>query len=107
MSAEVLAAGLFPPIGDENWNKEINWQPIPVHTIPLTQEKLLAWNIPCPRLIYLLEKYRTSSEYLAVVEKYREKIKKWEQHSGKLLEKVVDVFYLHDTLFVENRKGLT
>lgn len=32
MSAQVLASALFPPSGDQIWNDELLWQPIPVHT---------------------------------------------------------------------------
>lgn len=100
ISAKAVATGLFPPIGDEVS------KPVPIHTVPLNQEKLLAWNIPCPRFNFLYEQYRTSPEYLAVIEKYKQKIEKWEQYSGKSLENLADVFFLHDTLFVENRVGL-
>uniref|UniRef100_A0A8C6Y2T1 acid phosphatase n=1 Tax=Naja naja TaxID=35670 RepID=A0A8C6Y2T1_NAJNA len=39
MSAEVVLAGLFPPSAEEEWNPDIHWQPIPVHTVPLSEEK--------------------------------------------------------------------
>uniref|UniRef100_A0A670YVA4 acid phosphatase n=1 Tax=Pseudonaja textilis TaxID=8673 RepID=A0A670YVA4_PSETE len=41
MSAEVVLAGLFPPSAEEEWNPDIHWQPIPVHTMPLSEEKSL------------------------------------------------------------------
>lgn len=106
MSAQVLAAGLFPPIDDEVWNKFIQWQPIPVHSIPLTQEKLLARKMPCPRFDFLIDAYRSSPEYMSIIEKYRQDIDEWEKRSGKILEKLVDIMFLYDTLLVENRKGL-
>uniref|UniRef100_A0A670JLI6 acid phosphatase n=1 Tax=Podarcis muralis TaxID=64176 RepID=A0A670JLI6_PODMU len=39
MSAEANLAGLFPPKGNQIWNKEILWQPIPVHTVPRSDDK--------------------------------------------------------------------
>lgn len=33
MSAQANLAGLFPPTGDQVWNPDIRWQPIPVHPL--------------------------------------------------------------------------
>lgn len=40
MSAEANLAGLFPPDGTQRFNPNISWQPIPVHTVPLTEDRV-------------------------------------------------------------------
>ena len=36
--AYTLLAGLYPPQGFQQWDPQINWQPIPVHTKPVEEE---------------------------------------------------------------------
>lgn len=106
MCAQLLAAGLFPPIGEQVWNNDINWQPIPIHTIPLNKEQLLTLMIPCPRFYYLFEEYKTSPEYKSVLQQYNSLIEHWKKESGQTLRTLADIFFLYDTLYVEHRKGL-
>uniref|UniRef100_A0A8C9KKC5 Lysosomal acid phosphatase n=1 Tax=Panthera tigris altaica TaxID=74533 RepID=A0A8C9KKC5_PANTA len=40
MSAEANLAGLFPPNGIQRFNPNISWQPIPVHTVPITEDRV-------------------------------------------------------------------
>ncbi|XP_013924156.1 PREDICTED: prostatic acid phosphatase-like [Thamnophis sirtalis] len=59
MSAEGVLAGLFPPLKEEEWNPDIHWQPIPVHTVPLSEEKLLIYPIyKCPEFKRLLQQFK-------------------------------------------------
>uniref|UniRef100_A0A452QFR4 Lysosomal acid phosphatase n=1 Tax=Ursus americanus TaxID=9643 RepID=A0A452QFR4_URSAM len=39
MSAEANLAGLFPPNGMQRFNPNISWQPIPVHTVPIAEDR--------------------------------------------------------------------
>ena len=40
MSAEANLAGLYPPEGVQVFNPNISWQPIPVHTVPDSAERV-------------------------------------------------------------------
>lgn len=40
MSAEANLAGLYPPEGLQVFNPNISWQPIPVHTVPDSVERV-------------------------------------------------------------------
>lgn len=39
MSAQLNLAGLYPPIGEDKWG-DLNWQPIPVHTVQIKNENV-------------------------------------------------------------------
>ncbi|KAK3593233.1 hypothetical protein CHS0354_012313 [Potamilus streckersoni] len=48
MSADCVLAGLFPPDPAQEWSQTLNWQPIPVHTIPVNEDYLLSTESVCP-----------------------------------------------------------
>lgn len=44
MSAQSVLAGLFTPEKpDEIWNKEVNWQPVPVYTLAKDQDTVITF----------------------------------------------------------------
>ena len=40
MSTEAALAALYPPSGHQVWNEDIPWQPIPVHTVPKSMDRV-------------------------------------------------------------------
>uniref|UniRef100_A0A8C8E7M3 acid phosphatase n=1 Tax=Otus sunia TaxID=257818 RepID=A0A8C8E7M3_9STRI len=55
MSAQASLAGLYPPTQGQIWNPRILWQPIPVHTVPLSHDNLLYLPFShCPKYNELL-----------------------------------------------------
>jgi lysosomal acid phosphatase len=45
MSAGSNLAGLYPPEGAQIWNENINWQPIPIHTVPEIKDEVIIYSI--------------------------------------------------------------
>lgn len=104
MSALCTAAGLFPPTGEEVWNDELNWQPIPIHTIPLHEDYLLNSFVNCARFDQLFKQRLDSKELKALMDQHRTLIEFMERNSGMALAKVNDVWNLYSGIVIENRK---
>ncbi|XP_015263064.1 PREDICTED: prostatic acid phosphatase-like [Gekko japonicus] len=71
MSAQSNLAGLFPPTGGQVWNQRIAWQPVPVHTLPRKQDRLLYYPIlDCPRFLKLLKETMDSGAFKLKLKDY-------------------------------------
>ncbi|KAG5866729.1 hypothetical protein JTB14_009789 [Gonioctena quinquepunctata] len=55
MSAAANLAGLFPPKGNQLWNPDLPWMPIPIHMIPRKDDPWIGGRKPCPRYKSLLD----------------------------------------------------
>lgn len=64
MSAQCNLAGLYPPEDEQIWNEDLLWQPIPVHSMPVTTDRLIAGGVTssCPAYQNAYNAYLASSE---------------------------------------------
>ncbi|XP_060570173.1 prostatic acid phosphatase-like [Ruditapes philippinarum] len=90
MSAYSVLSGLFPPgQNDSVWNHNLNWKPIPVHTVPLEEDYLLRMNLSCPvyntarnndpqRKLFMQQIMDEFSEFYSYVSKYTGESNTWD-----------------------------
>uniref|UniRef100_A0A8C1IJJ9 Lysosomal acid phosphatase n=1 Tax=Cyprinus carpio TaxID=7962 RepID=A0A8C1IJJ9_CYPCA len=98
MSAEANLAGMFPPNGSEEFNPDLKWQPIPVHTVPVDKEKLLSFPLEdCPRYTQLM-----NDIFLNMTETY----KMVRNKTGLEKANIETIWSLYDTLFCEAKHGM-
>ncbi|XP_066485262.1 prostatic acid phosphatase-like [Tiliqua scincoides] len=113
MSAQSKLAGLFPPAGDQIWNPEILWQPIPVHVVPRAYSPKLRFPMfGCQRYLELLRETMYSTEFQAKIQPYEEFLKEIAVYAGYKFDtfKCLDSFQiwtLQDTLFCESIHNFT
>ncbi|XP_072448027.1 lysosomal acid phosphatase-like isoform X1 [Chiloscyllium punctatum] len=107
MSAQADLAGLYPPHGHQIFQPDLNWQPIPVHTVPLKDEKLLKFPLSnCPRYEKLLNE---SLNNKIIEETMKENQDFFDMLSEKSNLKVMfnNVWKLYDTLLCEKIHNFT
>lgn len=107
MSAEANMAGFFPPHGNQVWNENIRWQPIPVHTIPEEEDYILHAKTACDRYEYEMANYLIEDDrFNKTIESYRPYIDNIKENSGMNEMTIFDLEHnIYDTLSVEHLKG--
>ena len=105
MSAESNLAGLFPPDGSQVWDRDIKWQPVPIHTVPEVLDGILAAKRPCARYNQAAKKYQSSPEFQALLQKYQPLFKYLEKNSGSPIRTLDQAQYLYNTLWIETLKN--
>jgi lysosomal acid phosphatase len=70
MSAQANLVGFYPPKANDLWNENLPWQPIPVHSIPETEDNYLQVTKSCPAYDRELEKLFETKEFRLLEEEY-------------------------------------
>ncbi|KAM6101712.1 prostatic acid phosphatase-like [Theristicus caerulescens] len=113
MSAQTYLAGLFPPTGSQIWNPELLWQPIPVHILQKSTDRMLHFPLPdCPHFEELQNETQTSSEFQSRIQPYMDFLQTMAVNTGLELNnlKKLDNFQLwntYDTLHCETIHNYT
>uniref|UniRef100_A0A1A8G0L8 Lysosomal acid phosphatase n=1 Tax=Nothobranchius korthausae TaxID=1143690 RepID=A0A1A8G0L8_9TELE len=108
MSAEANLAGLYPPSGQQIFMPSLKWQPIPVHTVPMSEERLLSFPLgDCPRYQQLMNETEHSAEFINVTTTYQDLIELVRNKSGLRTATAETVWSVYDTLFCESRHNFS
>ncbi|XP_054566125.1 testicular acid phosphatase isoform X2 [Eptesicus fuscus] len=106
-SAQANLAGLFPEAGPGR--PEAAWRPIPVHTVPVTEDKLLRFPTrSCPRYHELLREATEAAEYQTALEGWTDFLAHLENCTGLSLvgEPLRRAWKVLDTLMCQRAHGL-
>lgn len=103
MSALCNAAGLFSPSDEQIWKQDMEWQPVPIHTIPLDEDNLVYQANTCERSTQLTDEYFDRPE---IIQKYYGLMKYLEKKSGSKMQNPIDVHVVFDPIYIEHFRGL-
>jgi lysosomal acid phosphatase len=129
MSALSNLAGFYPPKGQQIWEKEINWQPIPVHTIPEKADavrgfntfshcamhsiffshpsQILAAKKNCPTYEYTLRKLKESDEYQKFNKKHKSLYEYITLNTGRVVNSMEGLQMIYNCLYIEEMNNKT
>lgn len=96
MSAQASLAGLYPLTQGQIWNPRILWQPIPVHTVPLSHDNVsINWGICFPLSIRKISKmrWRSRKKGSVITKKGISSYKHWAKMTNNLSRNIVKIFH--------------
>lgn len=102
-SAQCQLAGMYPPRGFQVWNKDIAWQPIPVHTTPRPNDTLIRPMDKCPRLNEIRKQRENSVAYKAEVDKNMELLQNVSFYAGMNLS-FDNLWWITDCILSEQKE---
>lgn len=107
MSAAANLIGFFPTESDQMWTEEIQWRPIPIHTVPIHLDHIVSLERPCAKYDKALKDIFNSKEMKKAQSKVDRYFKMISEHSGYKNASIGDVYLVWDTLNVQRLQNLT
>lgn len=107
MSAESNLAGLYPPVQSDVWDPAIQWQPIPVHTVPEELDAVLAAKKSCSAFDKELKKYKQTEEFQAYNKSLEPLYQYVTEHSGRHIDSLTTAQNIYSCLHIEDLNNFT
>ncbi|KAJ8961914.1 hypothetical protein NQ318_021533, partial [Aromia moschata] len=105
MSAASNLAGLYPPEGDQVWNEDIDWQPIPIFP---AEPAVISPLSDCSRYSTVLSDVIANDDYFVKLNtQYAELYEYLTNNSGTTVSTVMSAASIYDTLLIEDRQNFT
>ncbi|KAK0087794.1 hypothetical protein PV326_005040 [Microctonus aethiopoides] len=101
-TAQLVAAGIFPPIDDQIWNAKLPWIPIPIHSQPMDEDILNYSMAVCEN--YRIDRRKSEEEMsriFAVMEDVQNLFNFLSIHTGVNYTRAVQVWILYHQLFAQ------
>lgn len=100
-SAEANLAGFF----SRDINSNCEQKSVPIHTVPIEEEYLLAAEKECKHFDYLMIEYEKTSEYQRLFMDHEPLITHLEKTLNISFRTITDLVNLYDALLIERIKG--
>ncbi|KAG5877250.1 hypothetical protein JTB14_019628 [Gonioctena quinquepunctata] len=105
MSAQSNLLGLYPPEGDDIWNENVLWQPIPVHP---SDENITSTIYYCTDLTNELSKVLNYDPFYVNLDKEHQELYSYlTNNTGDNITAVSTAWTVYDTLSIEEEFGYT
>ncbi|XP_052862858.1 venom acid phosphatase Acph-1-like [Anopheles cruzii] len=107
MSMQIVLAGLFPPDDSAlQWNRNLNWQPIPYFSEPLDKDTLLLVRVSCRRYAEAIQEVFKLPEVVKLMSDNQQLYQNLTELTGLQIATPDDVQSLFSTLKAESDFGL-
>ncbi|XP_037885224.1 prostatic acid phosphatase isoform X2 [Glossina fuscipes] len=101
MSSLCNLAGLYQPEASDIWNPDVNWQPIPVHTMPEYMDSVLAGKAACPAYDHALSNLRNSDVFQKLNTRFGYLFNYLSKYTGRSMNSLEDLQRFNNTLYIE------
>ncbi|OWF40461.1 lysosomal acid phosphatase-like isoform X2 [Mizuhopecten yessoensis] len=106
MSAASNLAGLYPPTGDQVWNSNITWQPIPIHTKPKYEDNRINMGETCPSYTEQYDKDMRSPSIAAIDKANKEFYQFLSNKTGWGPLNITSIWKISDLFVCEKAHGM-